>query len=392
MNEDEFGAVLLRPLDGEPAGPARIDVAKAMRDGRRMRRRRWWAWTPACAAVTATAVTGAVLATGQGPRPGPDLPPEPPVPAGCTAAVLPMGAHSSAEVSGGDPTGTWLVGRSDPMTPEPAVPHSVLVWRDGKLVADLRPPDAAVRLTDVNASGVAVGASDRGTDYPYVYRDGVLRKLAGGAGRAVAINDAGVIVGMLGPSGEERPVRWASADAQPTSLTPPADVPLDALRIEDLAEDGTIAASILMRGYLWLPEGTGRFLDPPKSDGPARWFQPTAFRYGWLYGTVGTPDGSGLGARLSTWRYELRTGTWQQLAADGMGTQIGGGNFASNDPAVYVGRSVLRLGAHAPSAAAGMDSFLIESVSADSRVVGGTAMSGRADPSKPGAPIMWRCR
>jgi hypothetical protein len=40
MNDDEYGSVLLRPLDVEPAGAPLIDVARAMRDGRRTRRLR----------------------------------------------------------------------------------------------------------------------------------------------------------------------------------------------------------------------------------------------------------------------------------------------------------------------------------------------------------------
>jgi hypothetical protein len=42
VNDEEYGSRLLHPLRGEPAGPAAIDVVRAMREGRRMRRRRWW--------------------------------------------------------------------------------------------------------------------------------------------------------------------------------------------------------------------------------------------------------------------------------------------------------------------------------------------------------------
>ena len=77
-----------------------------------------------------------------------------------------------------------------------------------------------------------------------------------------------------------------------------------------------------------------------------------------------------------------------------METQIGGvfGGFAELNPSVYVGRSVLELPRHTGSAGAGLDVVVVQSVSNDARVLAGTAQSGRADPSKPGAPIIWRCR
>jgi hypothetical protein len=42
MNDDEYGTLLLRPLVAEPAGAPRVEVPRAMRDGRRLRRVRWW--------------------------------------------------------------------------------------------------------------------------------------------------------------------------------------------------------------------------------------------------------------------------------------------------------------------------------------------------------------
>ena len=394
MNDEEYGVLLLRPLDGEPDAPSRIDVARAMSDGRRMRRRHWWTAGPALAAVTATAVAGGVLATDQDRRPRPVLPPEPPVPAACAIDLLPMGRHTSAEVSAGDTSGRWLVGMSDPMTPEPAVPQSLLVWRDGKLVTDLRPPAAGVRMTDINASGVAVGMNDIGTDFPHVYRDGKLSRLAGGPGSAWAINDAGVIVGQVGTA-DQRPVRWQSPTAQPAPLPLPDGARPAEADIRDIAADGTIVGTVGGEGYLWRPDGTGLVLTPPRAKGGLQGsFEPLVFRYGWIYGEVRTPERDGPGATSLTWRYEPRTRTWEQLGRTTMETQIGGvfGGFGSASPTVYVGRSVLSLPGHTASAGAGMDSYIIQSVSADARVVAGTAESGRADPSKPGAPIIWRCR
>ncbi len=222
------------------------------------------------------------------PRPTlPDLPPDPVVPAACTVDVLPMGRHTSAEVSAGDPAGTWLAGLSDPHYSRPAVPRSLLVWRDGELVADVKSPDGGVRMTGVNASGVAVGAYDLGTDYPYVYRNGQIRKLAGGPGQAVAINDAGVIVGQLGPAdkGEAGALGFTRSGAA-AGVARGGRPGVDAGPGHHPGRDGLRGDSVRR-----LPVVTGRRRPLPQTVAGGRrargvGFRPSAFPHGWLYGDV----------------------------------------------------------------------------------------------------------
>ncbi|MBU2661907.1 hypothetical protein KOI35_00150 [Actinoplanes bogorensis] len=409
MNDDEYGTALLRPLAGEPTSPPRIDVVKAMRDGRRMRRRRWWRGGSALTVAIAAALTGGLLMANQDtPRPQPDLPPDPILPASCTAAELPAGPHKSAEVSGGDGSGAWLVGVSDAHDPTPSVPHSVLVWHDGELVADVRPPglrkgSIGVRMNDINSSGVAVGSNLEGNSEPWVFADGKVRKLAGGAGEAVAINDAGVIAGQSGGDAKRRPVRWASPTAQPVPLPLPPEVSPLETRITDIAPDGTIAAEVGWRTYLWRPDGTGGFLPLPTVGGKkANGFMPMAFAFGWLYGTVTTPitgpsappPGVG-GGDTHLYRVEPNTGTWQKLPGDPQQVQVAGtsfGQFMTPKPEVFAGREVLNLPAYGAPVMSGTGNTVVENVSDDARFAAGTVWSGNADPSKPAVPVIWRCR
>ncbi|WP_250001968.1 hypothetical protein [Actinoplanes sp. M2I2] len=409
MNDEEYGILVLRPLGGDPEGPSAIDVGKAMRDGRR-RRRRWWTGGSTLAAVLVAALTGGVLvATQQTPRPGPDLPPDPVLPAACTAGPLPTGPHESAEVSGGDPSGAWLVGMSDAHLPTPPVSHSVLLWHNGELVADVRPRDVrkgspGVRMNDVNGSGVAVGSDPRGNSDPWVLENGEVRKLAGAPGEANAINDAGVIAGRSGPPGQRRPVRWTSPDAEPTPLPVPAGLGNVQPTVTDIAPDGTIIGEIGGRAYLWWPDGTSGYVGLPTVEGrKADGFLPMAFSHGWLYGTLFLPMAEpspagflgGEARDTPIYRYDLRSRIWQKLADWQMETQVAGtfhGQFMAAEPKVFVGRQVLSLPAYPAPIMDGTANFLIENVSDDARTVAGTALSGVADPSKPAVPVIWRCR
>ncbi|WP_250027487.1 hypothetical protein [Paractinoplanes maris] len=394
MNDDDYVTALLRPLAGEPSGPPRIDVVKAMRDGRR-RRRRWWA-TGSLAAVAVTAVTGGVLVAARppAPRPLPDLPPDPVVPASCTAAPLPAKSYRSAEVTAGDSSGRWLIGRAEPDVGTPSISKSHLVWHDGKLVADVVPPVGGMTMTDINASGVAVGISDSRADHPWTYRDGTFTRLKGGTGFAVAINDSGVVAGQLGRDQKEKPVRWSSPAAAPEPLAAPDGVRAE---VRDIAPDGTIAGVIGdFQGYLWLPDGTARPIPAPHVDGkPALGFEPLVFRYGWLYGTVAFPVTGGPGSEQIDYRYEPRTGTWQEVGALAMKTQVAGPGrwrFGQDNPEIYVGPRTLSLPAYLPAVDAYLGSFVVEGISDDAHVVSGIAMSGPADLTLPIQPLIWRCR
>jgi len=390
MNDDEFGALLLRPLAGEPAGPPRIDVAKAMRDGRKMRRRRWWSGGTAITAVTATAIAGGVLAAATEPdKPRPDLPPDPTMPASCAVQRLPLGKHPSAEVSGGDPSGTYLVGWSDPVYGKK---HAVLVWRDGKLIADVPVPGEALAMTDINGSGTAVGTSTQTPYHPYVFRNGKASRLRGGVGEAIAINDAGVIVGVLLKGDVSVPVRWATPDAEPEPLPVPAASSFD--RVTDVAENGVIAGQAggpEGQGYLWFPDGSHRRIAPPPVAN-AIGFVPSAFRYGWIYGAATIRAAGGAHSSLP-YRYEPISGTWQPLPERTLDEPLPGApNGLSADVLrVYVGNQRFQLPPYDPALKHG-DAFVIDNAGDDARRFAGHTVSATADPKFSSQPLLWRCQ
>ncbi|MFI5889095.1 hypothetical protein ACIA5D_03135 [Actinoplanes sp. NPDC051513] len=406
---DEYGALLLAPLRIEPSGPPAIDVGRAMLQGGRMRRRRWWFGGGFLAAAGAALLTGGILlapAAQDHRKPLVALPPDPPMPTSCTVSRLDLGGHHSGEMMAGDHTGHWHVGTADP---GPDKANSVLVWHDGKLVDEVPAPSKTARefaLVDVNASGVAVGAANSSRDPAYAYENGKLIPLKGGNGaEAVGINDDGVIAGTIKVGGRSVAVRWRSIDAEPEVL--PAPPGKDIHRVWGISQDGTIVGEIGYGGYLWFTDGTGRRIVPPAdsgsrpSTGPggepfptalSKQFMPNGFAFGWVYGTTINDSPGGL------YRYHPASDTWQLVARDTSPAQLDPGgrtgmmSVSQDDPAVYVGRAVLKLPHFDELSRAGLDSISINAVSDDAHVIGGTAISGRADTSKPFAPVIYRCR
>jgi len=384
VNDDDNGSLLLRPLAGEPVGAPRIDLARAMREGRRMRRRRSRSGGAALfAALTAVLVTGGLLLAPASttPKPEPTLPPEPVVPAACAVSALPDGGHPTVTVTAGDSTGRWHVGTAAPVY---GAEGPMLIWHDGKLVAQLAPPNGDATLRDINSSGVAVGSNNSDWDtYPFAYRNGKIERLKGGRGVAYAINDAGEIVGTIGIN-SRHPVRWKSADAEPETLPMPPGEKIQFL--VDVAPDGTIAGMQLSDTYVWSPAGKVRKLRTPAASGV---FRPGRFGYGWLYGTS-VQDG--------VWRYEPNTDTWQHLTDAEHKAQfpgVGAGDSGVTGPdqlSVFVGGEVLRLGRNPITGRPGEYAFEITAVSADAHVVAGYALSDQSDPNKPMRPFIWRCR
>lgn len=405
MNDDDYGVQLLRPLAEEPPGQPRVDVARAMRDGRR-RRRRWWGGSALAAAVAVTATGGVVSAVSDHPRPerlakpAPTVVPAPGMPSSCQATRLPTGGYKSVQLTAGDSSGRWAMGVvTDPRVGDTAG-QKFLVWHDGELAAEVSPPAGRLNVTDINASGVAVGFDD-GRTLPYVYRDGTFRRLTGGAAAAVAINDAGVIVGNLGRIGFGNPVRWPSPESAPEPLkTPPDALEAD---VRDVAGDGTVAGTILPRdggssfdevGYLWAADGSGRRLVPPVPDGLRNpRFHPQAFRYGWLYGAVLVD-----GRRPLAYRYDPATDRWQKVADDytraqtGASSKEGVGASSAGRPAIFVNGDVLPLPVYNPLPKTTYDTYMIQSISDDARTTVGFAFNKRADVRMPMAPIRWSCR
>ncbi|MEV6299237.1 hypothetical protein AB0M02_07510 [Actinoplanes sp. NPDC051861] len=436
MTEEELGRLLLRPLDGEPTEPNRVDVVKAMRDGRRGRRWRAFLMGTGVTALVAVAATGGVLAGGPAdemappvrpsvsasapgeiippPQPpkvpagyrtpsepvmraapvaqsGQALPPEPVMPSSCTAKPLPLGKAKSAAVNAGDPSGTYHVGWTEPVA---GGDHDVLVWRDGKLVDTVKQSRPKAVMEDINGSGVAVGGVSGYAPAPYLYRDGKVRRLPG-AGVASAINDKGTIAGYWERAGRRWPQRWASPETHP-ELMPLADGAV-AGSVRDIDENGTVAAILEIpyegwRTYLWYADGSIQRLAPPVVDAagiPS--FTPIAFRFGWLYGEVEALDpGTGVfTGGVLIFRYEPVSGTWQQVNdPDGKG-QVPPRGSRGLDPnaALVVGKEVLKLS----RVASKVEGTTLTAVSEDAKVITGTTISQAAVLTHPASPTIWRC-
>jgi hypothetical protein len=309
---------LLMSLDDEPRGPSRVDIQRAIADGRRRRFRRGIGYTGAAAvtalAVAGTSVAGGVFgdsptqsaATGTArtavPTPSkaaytiPGTPgwraPAATAPTSCTLDRLPAPDNApQALVSGADPTGRYIVGRSYPK----AGGYQAVIWHDGKADKVMLPGDLEESLQDVNSAGTAVGWSYAGGGedtgpVPYVYRDGKVSKLPGvRRGSAYAINDAGAIAG---DDSADAALVWPSATAQPIRLPLPAGASSATAR--DIDEDGTVVGSITMGKrtprsadvpYVWFPDGTHRPLPlPTLDDKQAVAARVSSVRNGWATG------------------------------------------------------------------------------------------------------------
>lgn len=341
----EYGRRMLAPLAGEPAGASTVDIRRAIADGRRRQRVRRVAGGSAVAAATALVVAGVPVALAA--ADGPDTPPPaatpsampasptassgsptassgPVPPSECQLQDLPVpeGAYQSL-VTGGDPTGRFLLGRSYDWE---APTIQVLLWDDGEPVA-VDMPGADPALDDANSSGVAVGTSYetyQGADHPvsWIYRDGQLTRLPGEDVAVSAINEPGVVVGTReDPEREQVPVVWRSATAEPEDLS----VPDDSWSVEahDVDGDGTVVGSGSDRdqrpdppehSFVWLPDGTRQELPMPEVDhGTVTGFAARSIQDGVVIGHATRDLGDGL-IDLPAFRYDLRTGEFTGLS------------------------------------------------------------------------------
>ncbi len=327
----------LQTLDAEPPTPSRVDVERAIADGRRRRTRRGAGYAGA-ATLTVVAVVGASVAAGgffTDARPSPEetaalgASEAPAPPAGCAIDRLPVPDDAPmALASGADPTGRYIVGRSYPKSGG----YQAVIWQDGKATKVMMPGDLEESLQDVNSTGTAVGWSYQDTGpVPYVYRDGKVSQLPGvHRGSALAVNDAGAIVG---DDADGTALLWRSATAEPTRLPLPAGA--SKAGASDIDEDGTVVGNIDMaKPYVWLADGTHRELPLPKLDeGQATTGRVFTVRNGWATGWagVGGDKRSGAGAKPTSVRWNLRTGevrVFDQInnhpsTANAQGWQIG---------------------------------------------------------------------
>ena len=412
-SDERYGATRLRPMAGEPDTVSRIDLSRAVAVGRRRKRvRRISGVAAAACLVTVAALVGlpvargllerldgrrdAPVATTVAPSAGPTDGASP-APSACVAAFLPMPSQDSEEtvVSGGDPSGRWLIGRTRASDGDGN--YTNLIWKDGTLAARPELPGANQELHDINSAGTAVGEARylNGVG-PYIYRRGAVQKLPGVArGGATAVNDAGTIVGYrLTDNGERRPVRWRSATVAATDLPMPSG--FSSVDVVGLAEDGTVLGSVAReygepeRAYVWRPDGTGKVLPNPKVDGQtAAAFEPVAIRGNWVVGTGRLPQST----TMLPFRYNLSSGTFDYL------TERAAAVKAVNGSGWVVGRlitdqeALLNVdGRNVPLPRAIFDrsigNIVSMTISDDGRTVGGWGLTV-TDQSR---PVVWTCQ
>jgi hypothetical protein len=402
---DERAVRLLAPLRGEPEGSARIDVGRAMAEGRRRRVLRRWSGSLALVAVTSVTAAGGTLAA-TALRDGTPVPSPTPVttvsatasavpaaaagPKDCRVDRLPTGRVTKSLVTAGDPSGRYLTGR---LYNNPGA--NAIIWRDGKILARPTVPGDDGRLYDINRSGVAVGSGFITDDrqQAYVYRDGKVTELNGRATAANAINDAGVVVGSLGEVLKEVPVRWDSVDAKVTRLPLPDGVTLGTA--EGITEDGTIVGSVEApgklegTGYLWLPDGTGRMMPlPAVGKKKADFFWPESIIDGWVAGRAVFDEDDA--RTFASFRYRIADGTYEPLAQTVIPALIAENGWLAGDlggPVVLAGNETVKL----PRYQKGGD-YQISNISVDGRVIGGSSSSSLPGNKVGNDPLIWTCR
>ncbi|SCL66360.1 hypothetical protein GA0070606_4308 [Micromonospora citrea] len=328
MSEDEDRIVgLLRGLDVDPGRPTRVDLAGAVREARRRRRSRR-TMSASAAGLAVVAAAAVPLLPGGGPqadRPVTVWPAAPsaagrpsPVAAGPTACVVehltvPSG-HARSMVTGGDPTGRFLVGRSYPVDDRGAL---VIIW-DGGQAREYRLPGAEQRLVDVSPTGLAVGSTYvDNRPQPWIVRDGRPAPLSGvREGEATAVSEDGRVVGARLVDDRQLPVLWPSPD------TPPVELPLPGSGWAGTAvgvdSDGTVVGKLQdgphggFRAVVWRAGGGPEVLPLPEVEGgTATEFVPHTFQGGWI---TGTAIRAVSGARYDQpARYHLPTGRYESL-------------------------------------------------------------------------------
>jgi hypothetical protein len=379
---------LFQLLDDEPPTPSAVDIRGAITTGRRRRTIRRVGF----AGATATALAVAAVVTISGnlftPRPAPTDAADPGRPP-TSCAVQDLTGEPSSIVTGSDPAGRYLVGRTDPVA-------EAVLWRDGRgSVVDL-PGAGTAALTGVNRSGTAVGwrfAKDGQVEpVPFMYRDGTAKPLPGaGKGMPLAINDAGTIVGMAGGSA----VRWSSATSEAVRLEVPSRTAQGSAN--DIDEDGTIVGDVDWKAFAWLPDGTRFALPLPDIDGEKTSASMVfSIRNGWAVGaaqiTEHTPVGGtpvvalkSVGVRWNVHTGEMRLfdqAQFEPAAVSADGWLVGMAN--GRGPVLVTDSTTVDLPLPSGATAAADAGFAI---SDDGRTVTGAIV----DASAARRSVVWRC-
>jgi uncharacterized membrane protein len=394
--DDEYGELLMRPLDHEPPQASTVSVAKALAEGRRLRRRRTIKLYCAGTATVIAMIAAGTLAVDPGWSPGgstaaqrpahgapPAVAADGTLPTSCTVQPLAVPAgRAMSQVHGADPTGRYAVGMTGPVDPK------VIFWDEGRpTTVDM--PGNDPWLQDVNRHGVAVGTSydDAGGFHAWLYRDGKVSELAGPHDSAADnINAAGMITGHVYQGTDLYPVFWSSPEATARALQIP---PGAHAVVRDIDDSGLMVGHVDTRPWLWQPDGTGQALPLPHG--------VTAVSQLWIRGDWVSGNDSDTGTGV---RWNLRTGeviTTEVTSTRGMSSArpiSAGGWMVANDrdrrPFLTApGQSPLPLPllSEERSATAEPSNYAVE-LSDDGRTIYGHAFDRTA---KDRAAVVWRC-
>ncbi|MFG2044739.1 hypothetical protein [Dactylosporangium sp. NPDC048998] len=399
---DEFEAQALKPLmRPQPMPPSKVDIKRALAEGRRRERsRRLLAVAAVAVAVGATLIGVSAFAPDRRPpQIGDETPPSPTVVRtrnGCGVQRLPTPGGAPAVVGAVDPAGRYAVGTLDGDSGGEQGAGVVLLWTDGVLQPVAGAPLPYPHPAGVNAAGVVVGNSQgESTSVPWMLKDGTFTRLAtppdADTVSAEGINAAGDIIGTASwqdgsRATRARIVRWNVA--RPEQFAYVTTSPTIA-RASGVADDGTVFGRGMEPGhdpqpYVWRPDGTPRLL---KRSGGKPAYGVTQIAGDWAIGYY--EDGS-------TWfdqgvRWNLRTGEVREL-----GTFVPGGVDASGrmfgvvmrsiddaPPALWTDGAVLEM----PVLSDGQ-SAVVTSMSADGRTAVGWLSRSKNDPV---LPVRWTC-
>src|SRR5690349_16004793 len=141
--DEESAGLILGQLDDDPPTPSRVDLARAVTDARRRRRIRRVGGYTAVAGATALLLVGTSAAAGRWLSPAPSPPGSgrtgppanaaldaaPPAPTKCVLGELPLpDGRTMALVTGADPSGRFLLGRTYPATSPANGGLHVVIW------------------------------------------------------------------------------------------------------------------------------------------------------------------------------------------------------------------------------------------------------------------------
>ncbi|MGC4868258.1 hypothetical protein ACLQ3B_22820 [Micromonospora sp. DT53] len=383
--DDQRIAELLRSV---PVPQPRVDLRRAVRDGRRRRQRRRVGGIAALTVLAGVGVVGAVQVGGTASPPAPTAPtlavspaetgsPAPRPAVTCQASWLsrPVGGPVAVAYRV-DPTGRHIVGDIGTGQED----GRVVRWTDGRPVVL---PAAAEHAGAVNASGQVVGTNGDGAGW--LYRDGKLRSLATPRGYDAvlvhAVNGRGDIVGTARRADDShQAVLWSTDQPQKYRLVGQPGSSATAI-----TEDGTIVGTVGDRPYRWTPQGVGAALAVP--DGYPRASVESAHGE-WAVGMVPGGRQNG-GVQMLPVRWNLATGAVSLLPFPGASGIAGNGEVLVSDGAPLVvapdGTS-RRLPGRPEVRATEAGTYTAEAISDD-----GLTVVGAVHENEVWRPLVWRC-